>query len=255
MADAITLSIADRIATVTLNRPEAMNTLDQAGANRWFEIASEVTASAEVDAVILRAEGRAFCAGGDLAAMADLGYDGAALTTLADTIHAGMRVWRDGSVPIVAAVQGAVAGGGLGLMLAADLIVASDRAKFFSRYANVGLTPDCGTTTFLTESIGVRRTLAFTLTDLGLDAATALDWGLITEVAAPDLVEARVAEIAASWTGGASAAFGQARRLVRTAPTRSLVDNLDDEAKTIGRAIETDDARARINTFLGRSPA
>ena len=63
MADAITLSIADRIATVTLNRPEAMNTLDQAGANRWFEIASEVTASAEVDAVILRAEGRAFSPG------------------------------------------------------------------------------------------------------------------------------------------------------------------------------------------------
>ncbi|MEB4616052.1 enoyl-CoA hydratase/isomerase family protein [Leucobacter sp. M11] len=253
MAEAITLSIADRIATVTLNRPEAMNTLDQAGANRWLEVATEVTGSEQVSAVLLRAEGRAFCAGGDLGAMADLGYDGAALTTLADTIHEGMRVFRDGSVPIVAAVQGAVAGGGLGLMLAADLIVASDRAKFFSRYANVGLTPDCGTSTFLTESIGVRRTLAFTLSDLGLDAATALDWGLITEIAAPEAVEARAREIAAGWASGPAHAYGQARRLVRAAPTRSFTENLADEARTIGAAIETDDARARIAAFLGRA--
>lgn len=252
MTEPILLSVSDRVATITLNRPDAMNTLNQAAAERWRDVAEAATRDPGVDAILIRAEGRAFCAGGDLASMAELGYDGAALTTLADTIHDGMRALRDGSTPIVAAVQGAVAGGGLGVMLAADLIVASERAKFFSRYANVGLTPDCGASTFLTESIGVRRALSFSLTDLGLDAATALEWGLITEVVAPEALDARAAELAAGWVAGAAAAFGQARRLIRAAPSRSFAENLADEARTIGAAIETADSRARIDAFLGR---
>ena len=94
-------------------------------------------------------------------------------------------------------MQGPVAGGGLGFMLVADVIVASERATFASRYADVALTPDCGVSTLLPEAVGTRRALELTLTSRRLSAAEALDWGLVAEVVVPEALEARAREIAA----------------------------------------------------------
>jgi 2-(1,2-epoxy-1,2-dihydrophenyl)acetyl-CoA isomerase len=139
-------------------------------------------------------------------------------------------------------------------MLVADLIVASEQATFASRYADVALTPDCGVSTLLPEAVGTRRALELTLTSRTLSAAEALDWGLVAEVVAPDALEARAREIAQSWIDGATAAFGQAKRLVRSGLTRDFQDALDDEARTIGAAFATPEASARIAAF-GTRPA
>ena len=105
-------------------------------------------------------------------------------------------------------------------MLVADLIVASDRATFASRYSDVGLTPDCGVSTLLPEAVGTRRALELTLTSRTLTAAEALDWGLVTEVVAPESLDARAREIAASWLAGATGGIraGQAPRALRADP-------------------------------------
>ena len=134
--------------------------------------------------MILDAAGPAFCAGGDVFAMATSNATGADVTGAAHVIHDGIRTFALSDKPIVAAVQGAVAGGGLGLMLTADYIVAADSAKFVSKYANIGLTPDLGVSTLLPAAIGQRRALQLLLQDRTLSAAEALDWGLVAEVRA-----------------------------------------------------------------------
>jgi 2-(1,2-epoxy-1,2-dihydrophenyl)acetyl-CoA isomerase len=199
------------------------------------------------------AAGPAFCAGGDVIEMATSGASGADVTGAAHTIHDGIRTFVESDKPIVAAVQGAVAGGGLGLMLTADYIVASDRAKFVSRYANIGLTPDLGVSTLLPAAVGQRRALQLLLQDVTIDADTALDWGLVTEVVPADEVAARSEAVARFWLDNATAAFGQAKRLVRSGAHRPFADNLDDEARSIGARFDTDEARARVQGFAAAS--
>jgi 2-(1,2-epoxy-1,2-dihydrophenyl)acetyl-CoA isomerase len=255
--DAILFDVSDGLAHVTLNRPSRLNAVDPDAIELWQSIAHEVAERDDIGAVLLDANGRAFCAGGDVLAMSALaaGADdaGDVIRALADRIHDGHRTLRESTKPIVAAVQGAVAGGGLGFMLVADLVVASDRATFASRYSDVALTPDCGVSTLLPEAVGTRRALELTLTRRALAAAEALDWGLVTEVVPPDALETRAREIAAAWLDGPTGAFGQAKRLVRSGLSRSFQDALDDEARTIGAAFETPAARAAVAAFAAAS--
>lgn len=251
MSDSILLEIENGLARVTFNRPARLNAMDFEMGARWRDVARAVTSDPAVGAVLLDAAGPAFCAGGDVIAMATSGADGSAVTAAAQVIHEGIRALVESDRPVVAAVQGAVAGGGLGLMLSADYVVASADAKFVSRYANIGLTPDLGVSTLLPAAIGQRRALQLLLQDRTLTAVEAIAWGLVAEVA--DDPGARAREIADFWLGGATAAFGQAKRLVRTGAHRPFADNLADEAVTIGRAFDTEDSRTRVAAFAAAS--
>lgn len=252
MSDSILLTVRDGLARVTLNRPASLNAVDFEMGQRWREVAREATAPG-VRAVILDAAGPAFCAGGDVVAMATTGAAGADVTAMAHVISEGIRTFVEAPVPVVAAVQGAVAGGGLGMMLAADYIVAAEGARFVSKYANIGLTPDLGVSTLLPAAIGQRRALQLLLQDCSLTAAEALEWGLVAEVVPGEAVAARAEEVARFWLSGAAEAFGQAARLVRTGAARTFAENLADEAATIGAAFDTPQAQARIAAFAAAS--
>ncbi|MET0297447.1 MAG: enoyl-CoA hydratase/isomerase family protein [Microbacterium sp.] len=251
MTESILLDIDGGLARVTFNRPAYLNAMDFEMGARWRDIAHAVTSDAAVGAVLIDAAGPAFCAGGDVVTMGTSGAAGAQVTDAAHVIHDGIRTFVESDKPIVAAVQGAVAGGGLGLMLTADYIVASETAKFVSKYANIGLTPDLGVSTLLPAAVGQRRALQLLLQDTTIDAATALDWGLVTEVVADP--GARAAEIAQFWLAGATAAFGQAKRLVRTGAHRAFAENLDDEARSIGARFDTEESRLRVAAFAAAS--
>jgi 2-(1,2-epoxy-1,2-dihydrophenyl)acetyl-CoA isomerase len=253
VSDSILLHVEGGLARVTFNRPASLNAMDFEMGALWRDIAHRVTSDPAVGAVILDAAGPAFCAGGDVVAMATSGAAGSDVTATAHIIHEGIRTFALSDKPIVAAVQGAVAGGGLGLMLAADYIVAADSAKFVSKYANIGLTPDLGVSTLLPAAIGQRRALQLLLQDTTIDAATALDWGLVAEVLPRDEVAARAEAIARFWLAGATAAFGQAKRLVRVGADRPFSDNLDDEARSIGARFETEESRVRVAAFAAAS--
>jgi len=218
MTDGILLHVEDGLARVTFDRPASLNAMDFPMARRWREVAHEVTSDPAVGAVILDANGPAFCAGGDVVAMSTTGAAGSDVTETAHAIHEGIRTFAEAPLPMVAAVQGAVAGGGLGLMLTAE-----------------------------------RRALQLLLQDRMLTAAEAMDWGLVAEVVASADLVTRVDEIARFWLEGATAAFGQATRLVRVGAARTLAENLDDEAATIGAAFETPEARARVAAFAAAS--
>nr|BFF09899.1 enoyl-CoA hydratase/isomerase family protein [Microbacterium flavescens] len=253
MSDSILLHVEGGLARVTFNRPASLNAMDFEMGGRWRDLARQVTSDPSIGAVILDAAGPAFCAGGDVVAMATSGAGGEAVTATAHVIHEGIRTFALSDKPIVAAVQGAVAGGGLGLMLTADYVVAADTAKFVSKYANIGLTPDLGVSTLLPAAIGQRRALQLLLQDRTLSAAEALDWGLVAEVLPGAEVAVRAAEIAQFWLANATAAFGNAKRLVRVGADRSFADNLDDEVASIGARFDTPESQMRVAAFAAAS--
>ncbi len=253
MSASILVEVAAGLARVTLNRPDRLNAVDFEMGQRWRDVAQSLTSDPAVRVILIDAAGPAFCAGGDVVAMAHGDGAGAEVTAMARVIHEGILALVDSAIPVVAAVQGAVAGGGLGLMLTADYIVAADTARFVSRYANVGLTPDLGVSTLLPAAVGQRRALTLLLQDRALDAAEAEDWGLVNEVVPADQVASRAQAVAQLWLDGATAAFGQAKRLVRGGAMRTFRENLDDEADTIGCRFDTDDAQGRIAAFAAAS--
>lgn len=263
--DTILLSIESGLATVTFNRPERLNALDFETGLRWREVAQSVASDDSVRAVLLAANGPAFHAGGDVMSMATSAGGGADVTASARVIHEGIQAMVTMPKPVVAAVHGAVAGGGLGLLLTADYIVAGEHAKFVSKYANIGLTPDLGVSTLLPRAVGERRALQLLLQDRTLSAQEAHDWGLVAEVVAAQTEEspvglrgrviARAQEVAQFWLSNAAGAFGQAKRLVRVGAHRSFAENLDDEAATIGQAFDTPEAQLRIKAFASGGAA
>ncbi|MFG6475989.1 enoyl-CoA hydratase/isomerase family protein [Microbacterium sp. P06] len=253
MTDSILFSVSDGLARVTFNRPASLNAMDFEMGERWRDVARAVAVDPTIGAVILDAAGPAFCAGGDVVMMGTSGASGADVTETAGVIHEGIRIFTEIPVPIVAAVQGAVAGGGLGLMLTADYVVAASVARFVSKYANIGLTPDLGVSTLLPAAIGQRRALQLLLQDRTLDADEALAWGLVAEVVPLADVATRAEAVARFWLDGATVAFGQAKRLVRTGAGRTLAENLDDEASTIGAAFDTPASQHRVAAFAAAS--
>lgn len=250
VTEPILLDVSDGLARITLNRPERLNAFDAELARAWERTTVQLVARDDVGAILLEGAGPAFCAGGDVAAMASTMQGGQQLQALAHTINTGIRALTESAIPVVAAAHGATAGGGLGILLSSDYAVAGVGSRIGARYANIGLTPDLSVTAQLGRAVGERRALQLVLGDTMLSAEQALAWGLVAEVVPDDEVRSRAEAVARSWVDGATGALGQAKRLVRAASSRSFGDQLDDEARTIGASFDTDDAKQRIAAFV-----
>jgi len=249
----ILLHVESGIARITLNRPDRLNAFDADMALAWADITAEVTARADVGVILLDGAGRSFCAGGDVMEMASAGYDGSRIEEFAGVINRGIRSLIESAVPVVAAAHGTTAGGGLGIMLASDYVVVGTDSQLGSLYANMALTPDLSVTAQLASAVGERRALQLVLTDRLLSAQEALEWGLVAEAVDPTEVGARAEAIARSWIDGATRAYGEAKRLIRSRPSRDLAGQLAEEARTIGAALDSADAQTRVAAFAARS--
>jgi 2-(1,2-epoxy-1,2-dihydrophenyl)acetyl-CoA isomerase len=241
----VRFDVADRVATITLDRPDAANAITPELAADFHAGVRRLSEDELPGVIVLAAEGRIFCAGGDVRGMAQALDRGRYLADLAGTMHEALIALRALPVPIVASVQGPVAGAGLGLVLAADLVIAAETARFVAAYSAIGLSPDCGVTALLPSTIGPRRAADLVVRNRKLDAATALEWGLVSEVCAPaDLVE-RTRVIAAEIAAVPGTTAGESARLLRQ-PYHS---QLDEEARTISRLGATPVAEALIRAF------
>ncbi|MBA4083993.1 enoyl-CoA hydratase/isomerase family protein [Janibacter terrae] len=246
---AVEYSVADGVARILLNRPEASNTIDMALATG---LRGAVAAAAEDDAVravLLTGAGKRFCSGGDIRSFVDE-EDPAYLQRLAEEAGAAVVALEDLAKPVVTAVQGAVAGGGLGIMLGGDVVVAQEGTKFVFAYPAIGLTPDCGASYLLPRAIGQQRALAFALSGRPMSAQDALAQGLVAEVV--EDAQARALELATSLAKGAAGAFGDSRRLLRASWTRDRAASAVDEAATLSSRGQGEEARALFAQFLGR---
>lgn len=266
MTEPLLLTIDEGLARLTLNRPASLNAFDADLAHAWRDATAEAVARDDVGAILIEGRGRAFCAGGDVRAMSASMSGGHEITALAQVINAGILSLTTSAVPVVAAAHGTTAGGGLGILMCSDYAVIGASSKIGSRYANIGLTPDLSVSAQLARAVGERRALQLLLQDRMLSADEAVEWGLVAEaVAGPsgeagsdpdaeaDAVRERAEEVARFWLAGAFGAYGHAKRLVRSQPSRSFEEQLSAEADSIGAAFDTDDAQARIAGFAAAS--
>ncbi len=188
----VLVDVSERVATITLNRPEARNALSSEVLHRVPEVVRELEADDAVDVMILTGADPAFCAGLDLK---ELGSSGANLGA-SGSDHRGPFPPR--TKPLIGAVNGVAVTGGLEYALACDFLLASERARFADTHARVGVMPGWGLTVLLPQAVGVRRARQMSLTGDYLDAATALSWGLVNEVVAHDRLLDRAREVAAA---------------------------------------------------------
>jgi 2-(1,2-epoxy-1,2-dihydrophenyl)acetyl-CoA isomerase len=247
----ITLERHDGVATLTLNRPQAANSIDLALARELMEAAIVCDDDPDTRAVILTGAGTMFCAGGDLRSFADAGTGiSGRLKELTAYLHAAISRLTRMNAPVVAAVNGMAAGAGFSLAIAADLTIASETAGFVMAYTNAGLVPDGSSTFFLPRRIGDRRTRELMLTNRRLTAAEALDWGLVNQVVAADQLLPTADTLARTLAQGPTRAFGAVKTLLNGSFETGLETQMELEARAIAAASITPDGQEGIGAFL-----
>jgi 2-(1,2-epoxy-1,2-dihydrophenyl)acetyl-CoA isomerase len=240
------------IARVVLNRPERLNALNPEMREKLAVAFETLGRDDEVRAVILGAEGSAFCASGDVSRMGDFTpQSGRTLLTLA---HRMVIAVANIEKPVVAAVRGPVAGIGWSLALACDMIVASETAKFSQVFRNVGVVPDGGAIYFLSQMLGTLRAkeLVYSARRVGAEEAHAL--GLVNRVVADAELEAQALALAENLAAGPSFAFGTAKKMFKLMNQPSLESYLDAESWAQGLTLMTDDHKEGVAAFLEKRP-
>lgn len=251
MADTVLYSVADGVATITLNRPHVMNAMDADMIRRLRAAAERCAEDASARAVVIRGNGPAFLAGGDVSVFR------ANLPGLPDLVRAGARelhhaiaALRRAPKPVLASVHGAVAGAGVSLVAAVDLAIAAEDAKFMMAYSRIGTSPDGGATWTLPRLLGHRRALELMLLSDPIDARTALQIGLVNWVTDTARLGAETAAIAKRLANGATVALAETRRLVYEGLDRTLPEQLDAEAEAFARCAGTRDFAEGVTAFV-----
>lgn len=243
----IQLDLTDGVATLTLNRPEVMNALSARMRREMMAALAQAGQSARV--LVLTGAGRAFCSGQDLADAEALGaVDFEA--TLRDEYEPLLRAICDCPVPVIAAVNGAAAGAGANLALAADVVIAAHSASFIQAFTRIGLMPDAGGTYWLPRQIGFARAMGAMLFADRISAEQAADWGMIWE-AVPDAgFAAHVAARAQALATGPTLAYRAVRQALRAGMANDLDTQLALEARLQGECGQSADFREGVRAFL-----
>jgi 2-(1,2-epoxy-1,2-dihydrophenyl)acetyl-CoA isomerase len=236
------------IAHIRFNRPSVLNAIDVPTANAFLAACRAASEDKEVRVVVISGEGRAFIAGGDLAAMrSDPVNTAQALIT---AMHGGIALLAAMNAPVLASLHGAVAGGGLGVALACDLAIAADGTRFNLAYVKIGASSDCSTSWALPRLVGMRRAMEIALLGDTFDAQEALRIGLINRVVPADSLQEETDKLARRLAEGPPLALGRLKRLVRDSLDRTLQDQLDAEAEGFAACAATGDFAEGVNAFF-----
>jgi 2-(1,2-epoxy-1,2-dihydrophenyl)acetyl-CoA isomerase len=257
MNDTVLLAHDGPVATLTLNRPEALNVLDLAMVDALITRTAEVAADDTLRAVVLQGAGKHFMAGGDIRTFA-VHLDEAPATRrdtfrrMVERLHAAIECLHRMPHPVIGRVHGAVAGFGLSLMNACDVVVAADDAYFASAYKQIGLTPDGGGSWSLPRLVGTRKAMEIFLLGERFGAADALALGLVNRVVARAELDAATAAIARAIAEGPVIATRRTKRLVRESLARTLSEQLQAEAVSFSECSASADFVEGIKAFLAK---
>lgn len=255
--ETLELTVEDAVATIRLNRPDAANSLNPLMGREFMEVCTACDDDSAIRVVILTGTGRMFSAGGDLGAVGSAGENArTVLKNMATSLHIGISRLARMDAPVIAAVNGMAAGAGFSMALAADLVVAAESAGFVMAYTNAGLVPDGSSTFFLPRRIGDRRARELMLTNRRLDAAEALEWGIVNQVVPDEDLMATTRVLARKLAAGPTLAYGAVKRLLNASFETALEAQMELEARAISEAVETEDGREGVSAFLAkRKPA
>ncbi|MCW2738922.1 enoyl-CoA hydratase-related protein [Nocardioides sp.] len=249
----VLLDVVDSVATITLNRPDAMNGLDVATKDLLLETVRQVADDPEVRCVILTGSGRAFCVGQDLKEHL-AGLTGEADIPLSDTVEKHynpiMLALSTMPKPVIAAVNGVAAGAGASLAFAADFRIVVDTAGFNTSFAGVALSCDTGSSWTLPRLVGRAKAMELLYFPRTVSAEEALELGLATQVVPESGFAATVGELAAHLSAGPTVAFGSIRQAVAYAAAHPLEDSLAFEAEKMALTGGTEDHLAAVHAFV-----
>ncbi|MQA60677.1 MAG: enoyl-CoA hydratase [Actinophytocola sp.] len=242
------------VATVTLNRPDRHNGLTAEMKDQLVEALADVADDTSVRAVVLTGAGKAFCVGQDLAEHAEaLNADaGTAFDTIAAHYNPIVTALATMPKPVIAAINGACVGAGLGFALACDLRMASAGVKFGTAFTAIGLTCDSGLSASLVRAVGAARAGELVLLGETFTAAQALEWGLVGRVVEPEELAAMAGELAAKLAAGPTAAYAEAKQALARAHQPPLDDVLRAEGAAQARLGLTHDHRSAVDAFLAK---
>jgi len=260
------------VAVITIDRRDRFNSLDVETARELRKAGLQCARDESVRAVILRGEGGVFCSGADLkyirggggtadlaylspgARPADPGY-GAVFKQILEYIHSTISEIRRAPKPFIAAVDGVAAAGGLGIAMACDLVLASERASFEWAYGKTSLTGAESSTFFLPRLIGLRRALEMAFLNPRLDAKTALEWGLITRVLPSATFDEDALAVALQVAAGPAPAFAATKQLINQAAGIDRIDfHLDQELDALARIANSPDFAEGLAAFFEKRP-
>lgn len=253
--DTIKVEISDGVATVALNRPSVLNALDSEMVWAMRDALSDLRAKPEVRVLVIKGEGRGFCAGADLKdpimADADPGTRWRTLGVYMDNgMNALVRDIYNFDRPKIAAVNGVAAGGGVGIALAADIVIAGRSAYFAQVFApQLGLIPDLGCTWHLAHLVGRARAVGLAMLGDRLPAETAAQWGLIWAAVEDDALATEAIAIARRLRDGAPRALALVPKVIDRALLSSLSDQLDHERDVQSVLSSTEDFREAVVAF------
>lgn len=253
--DPALLRVDGAIATITLNRPAAFNSIDLSIAKKLEQLGAAVERADEIKVLVIEGEGRAFCAGGDLQTIGAA----AAADTIAPVVgemlshyHAFIATLRRMPKIVLASVHGSAAGAGLSLAFVADLCIAAEDARFTPAYAKLGVSPDGGGTVGVVAAVGVRRALQIYLAEDSFTAEQAYDWGLVAKVVPAVELKAATRELALRLAQTAPAGIAATKALIHRSPITPIEQQLEAERGAIIDCMHTEEFRIAVKRFTSK---
>lgn len=252
--ETIDYRVTGGVATVCLNRPEARNAIDPRMAVESLVVARRIADDPAIRAVLVCGEGPSLSVGGDINSFrADSSTPyGEMLRRMTTSFHEAFRVLSRIDPPIVTAAHGSIAGGALGFVYAADLVLAAEGTRFVTAFAGLGLSGDGGGTWHLPRLIGARRAAQAYLRNTPIEAAEALEWGMINEIVPADDLRPRALALATDLAQGPTRAFARMRTLLRDSWHNDLATQLQSEIELLRTTAETDDAAEALSAFRSK---
>jgi enoyl-CoA hydratase/carnithine racemase len=250
--DPALLRIEGTIATITLNRPAAFNSINLEIARKLEQLGAEVEANDDIRVLVIEGVGRAFSAGGDLqtiGAAAEADTIAPVVGELLTHYHAFIETLRRMPKIVLSSVHGSAAGAGMGLAFVADLCIAADDARFTPAYAKIGVSPDGGSTVGI---VGTRRALQIFLAEDNFSAQQAQEWGLVAKVVPSAELKAATRQFAERLAQNPLGAIGGTKSLVYQAAVTPTRQQLDAEEEKIIDAMHTDEFRVAVKKFTSK---
>lgn len=243
--------VNEGVGRIRLNRPEAFNAIDLPLAHELRAAVDRFADDASVRAILIRGSGKHFCAGGDVKWFEELGERlSEGLDQLIGVLNPVLLRILELPVPVVTAVQGAAGGGGAGLAMAGDVVLAAESFRMVPSYSAIGLTPDLGAAYSLAHRIGPSRAKEFFFRNRPLDAARCLEWGVVNAVFPDDRLTSEAERLAAELACGPTQALAWTKRLVDGAWKRGLEEHLALEREFMSRCGRSRDGREGVRAFL-----
>ena len=252
--DVVQLQVDGGVATVALNRPDAMNAMDLAMKVRLVEVLEQVAADATVRCVVLTGRGRAFCVGQDLKEHIGslIRGDEALGTTVVDHYNKVATLLATMNKPVVAALNGVTAGAGASMAFACDFRILVEGAGINLAFAAIALSCDTGSSWWLPRLVGTAKAKELLLMPRTVPSAECLELGLVTKVVPAEQFEATVGELARTLADGPTLAYGSIRRAVAASAGQDLADALAHEAELMTLTGASADHRAAVDAFLAK---